>query len=97
MDTEPIKNTGAKTVGSQLKNCVHVTGLMLSGCQITDSGAIALFKGALECPKIQLIDLSLNSLTYRVFPSLINLLNAKANIHTVKIGPCDIETEEQFN
>lgn len=32
MDTEPIKNTGAKTVGAQLKNCVHVTGLMLSGC-----------------------------------------------------------------
>jgi len=52
MDTEPIKNTGAKTVGSQLKYCTHVTGLMLSGCLITDSGAIALFKGALDCPTI---------------------------------------------
>lgn len=30
MDTEPINNAGAKTVGSQLKECVHVTGLMLS-------------------------------------------------------------------
>ena len=50
MDTEPINNTGAKTVGSQLKECVHVTGLMLSKCQISDSGAIALFKGALDSP-----------------------------------------------
>jgi len=33
-------------------------------------------------------------LTYKVFPSLINLLNAKPNLHTVKIGPCEIENEE---
>ena len=97
MDTEPIKNTGARTVGSQLKNCSHVTGLMLSGCQITDNGAIALFKGAIDCPNIQQIDLSKNTLTYKVFPALINLLNAKPDLHTVKIGPCDIENEDQFN
>ena len=57
MEGEAIGNQGAKVVATNLANCDAVQQLHLVKCDITDAGAIAIFKGALASTTLTNINL----------------------------------------
>jgi hypothetical protein len=71
MEGEAIGNQGAKVIANNLSKCTNVQSLLLVKCDITDAGAIAIFKGAIAAPEIQTINLDHNELTPAVFDSLV--------------------------
>ena len=57
MEGEAIGNPGAKVVATNLAKCELVQQLHLVKCDITDAGAIAIFRGAVNAPSISNINL----------------------------------------
>ena len=67
MSQSPIKSQGAECVAAAITFCENVSEVKLASCEIRDIGAKKLFMEFTKSKNLEIIDLSGNPLTERVF------------------------------
>ena len=66
--------------------------MRLANCEIRDSGAIKLFMEFAKSKKLEIVDLSGNPLTERVFDSIETCLNANSQIRQVLLQNINVKS-----
>ena len=92
MAQSPIKSQGAECVAAAINFCESVTEVRLASCEIRDSGAIKLFMEFAKSKKLEIVDLSGNPLTERVFDSIETCLNANSQIRQVLLQNINVKS-----
>lgn len=92
MSDSPIKSGGAKCVAMALNFCEGLVELRLSNCEITDSGALEIFKELQGSRTVEVVDLSRNPLTERCFDALENLLNENKRLKCVQLDGTNVKS-----
>ena len=81
----PIGNSGAEFIALAIPDCLGLTELRLSNCNIKDDGFKVLFEHLRSCQTVQTIDFSSNMMTEKSFDALSQLLQENKNIQRVEL------------
>ena len=71
--------------------------IKLSGCNIKDEGAIAIFDEMKTSESIAIVDLSNNEITERSFDTLIQLLTANSKVERVELKGLKVKNKFALN
>ena len=93
----PIGNYGAKCVAAVITLCDHLKEIRLSGCNIKDEGAIAIFDELKSSESVTHLDLNSNEITERSFDSLVQLLTVNKAIKRIELKGLIIKNKFTLN
>lgn len=93
----PIGNYGAKCVGAVITLCDGLEEIRLSNCDIKDEGAIYIFEEMKTSDSVQVLDLSNNPLTEKVFEGLIQLLQVNKKLERVELKGLTVKNKFALN